>query len=181
MTLAPALFARGISLLKPHPAMGGEGNPPVPVEAWPLGDATPDPADRREALRLITHLHGDCWAVGGPGVSGAWPARTADISEGGLGLLLSRRFEPGTVLAVTLARSKRETICMPLARVRCVRSLGFDWKLGCAWANGLTIAELAELLGPAVLRRAGVLARTKRLLWLTGGLARAEHDSCLAL
>ncbi len=126
--------------------------------------------ERRGALRLTSHLDGDCRPASGAGAD-SWPACTADISESGLGLLVSRRFERGTVLALTLSRGRAEKVCMPLARVLSVHASGFQWKLGCAWASTLSRAELVYLLGSEAVQRAGIVARTECLLWLAGSTA----------
>src|SRR5207247_10210428 len=56
--------------------------------------------DRRDGKRSACRLEGQCRPVQNPQVAAAWPATILDISCGGFQLLLSRRFEQGTLLVV---------------------------------------------------------------------------------
>src|SRR4051812_32014146 len=78
----------------------------VPVEAAPV-DAEPaaaDVADRRATPRFPCSLETACkpamWAD-----DKLWDGRIKDISLGGMGLLVKRRFEPGTLLRVDVSQS----------------------------------------------------------------------------
>lgn len=75
-----------------------------------------------------------------------WTARARDISAGGVGLILRRRFEPGTGLALVLAGADAAVY----ARVVHVTALaGIGWMHGCQFVNPLTPEELNHLLLPA--------------------------------
>jgi PilZ domain len=82
-----------------------------------------------------------------------WPGTIRDVSRGGLGLVLGRRFEPGTALFVELGAAGGEDRRPLLARVVHVKRLGGGaWLLGCAFASRLGDDELRLLLalgGPA--------------------------------
>ncbi len=92
-----------------------------------------------------------------------WPTLLRDISGGGVGIRLSRRFEPGTLLALTLGPSLANTTSLPLARVQRVSSAGVYWWLGCAWADEMNEDDLYLLVGPR-LRRQGTLHKIRRKL-----------------
>jgi hypothetical protein len=68
-------------------------------------------------------------------------------------LVMSRRFEPGTRLAVELASALFGVSYLPLARVCWARAAGvLGWQLGCAWEGDLVQEELHPLVGPAAVR-----------------------------
>jgi hypothetical protein len=71
-----------------------------------------------------------------------WFAQVRDISKKGIGLILPRRFEPGTQLAVALY-SRIPAFSRTLeATVVHVAPLGENWAVGCAFAQGLSDDEL---------------------------------------
>ncbi len=75
-----------------------------------------------------------------------WTARARDISTGGIRLVLSHRFEPGTVLAVELLNAKQSIGREIAARVVYATAVGGSgWIIGCEFANRLSEAELAAL------------------------------------
>src|SRR5215831_18577049 len=60
-------------------------------------------ANRRVTVRYHSGLHASCEPLAARGKSGLdWRASVKDVSRGGLGLLLDRRFEVGTILTVDL-------------------------------------------------------------------------------
>jgi hypothetical protein len=76
-----------------------------------------------------------------------WAATLRDISAGGVGLILPRRFEPGMGLQVELGGAGPGTGKTLLARVVYVRHLPEgNWLLGCAFISPLSEHELDELL-----------------------------------
>jgi hypothetical protein len=80
-------------------------------------------------------------------LSAAWPVTIRDIGIGGCQLLLSRRFEPGTLLVVDLHDGQGQPGRMVLARVVRVTSLARGrWILGCAFTVPLTPDDLDSLL-----------------------------------
>jgi hypothetical protein len=80
-------------------------------------------------------------------LSAAWPVTIRDIGASGCQLLLSRRFEPGTLLVVDVQDGQGQPARMLLARVARVASLARGrWILGCAFSVPLTADDLASLL-----------------------------------
>jgi hypothetical protein len=104
-------------------------------------------SERRASARYLCRLQGKCQPVTAVETGNIWPLETVDVSVGGIGLRLARRFEPGTLLAMSLFGSGVESVRMVLARVRRVCPSGSCWLLGCAWTNELDTTELRSLLG----------------------------------
>ena len=98
--------------------------------------------DRRGSARYECNLEAACRPIA---MTGNWSGKTADVSARGVGLVLSRRFEPGTILSVSLCRPE-ESASLQLARVCQVRSEGLFWRVGCTWSGELTSDELQGLL-----------------------------------
>lgn len=77
----------------------------------------------------------------------SWEAVVRDISQSGLGLLVSRRFEPGAILAVELPRTGEATPHLVLARVVRVSPHGEGhWLVGCRMVHPLSRDEVRTLL-----------------------------------
>src|SRR5262249_32128353 len=98
--------------------------------------------ERRQSPRYECHLETSCQAAAA--LHGEnWPARVKDLSRGGAGLLVTRRFEPGTLLGLTLPDGTTGEHYTVLARVIHAhpQECG-DWLLGCAFADQLTEEEL---------------------------------------
>jgi hypothetical protein len=77
----------------------------------------------------------------------AWKTTICDVSRAGLGLVLPRRFEPGTVLFVELSLRGGEERRPLLARVvRVVRQAEGGWLLGCTFSSQLGEDELRRLI-----------------------------------
>ena len=100
--------------------------------------------DRREWLRFDCVLEAVCQPVA---AEFHWQGQASDISAGGVALVLARRFEPGTLLAIGLKGLALQSGCMPLARVQRAKAHGLYWQLGCTWADELGLEELKGLLG----------------------------------
>lgn len=87
-----------------------------------------------------------------------WPAVIRDVSTGGIGLVLSRRFERGTGLAIEVPPGEQlpgETL---LARVvHATRLADGKWLLGCAFVSTLSEEELQQLLSLARSQRQAAL------------------------
>ncbi len=115
----------------------------------------PSPAlDRRAAIRYACEVQGDCQPITQLEAGNRWPARLLNVSSTGVGLLLSRRFEPGTLLAVAVEPDGNSTRCLPLARVRRVRRHGNYWLLGCVWADELSDEDMRPLVTSSAVRSA---------------------------
>jgi hypothetical protein len=109
---------------------------------------TPSPQghERRAWVRFPCKIDTSCHSVGAAS-DRSWPATVKDLSAAGVGLALSRRFEPGTVLTVHLQNSTLSVSRTVIARVVRVRPLSNgEWGVGCEFANRLTDDELETLL-----------------------------------
>jgi serine/threonine protein kinase len=108
------------------------------------GRKAPTGEDRRKASRFSCDLDGACRPVGASRRT-RWKARVTDVSAEGLGLLLSRRFDPGTVLLLELRGARLETVSQLLLRVVRVQKAQRQWAVGCQLACRLKPAELQDL------------------------------------
>jgi hypothetical protein len=80
-----------------------------------------------------------------------WPATVRDISQGGIGLVAARRFEPKAVLAVEFPGADTSPADVLFARVVHATALdGGYWLLGCAFVSELSEFELQSLLHRAL-------------------------------
>jgi hypothetical protein len=101
--------------------------------------------ERRVWLRYAAELNTCCTEVGDDGQTGI-SAVIADISRGGLKVIASQRFEPGTVLSVELPAVSGESALAVLACV--VRSLPHgdtEWAMGCRLSGELSDEQLQAL------------------------------------
>jgi hypothetical protein len=116
----------------------------------PHGVSPSKPAvDRRAWVRYSCDLEASCIpANDDPEI--LWPARVVNISCGGVGLLLSRRFEPGFLLQVEL-QIPHKGFSRPLL-VQVLHATGHErggWLLGCSFPQPLTEEEVQQLSGPS--------------------------------
>jgi hypothetical protein len=72
-----------------------------------------------------------------------------DISKKGIGLLLPRRFERGTGLAIELPDGNAGNTRTVFARVINVRPYSGQWILGCAFASEIAEESLGRVVSPA--------------------------------
>src|SRR5437773_7238549 len=105
--------------------------------------------ERRAYVRLATDLAVTCRPSGRQPDVG-WPGRVRDISQGGVGLLLRHRFQPGTTLTVEMHGSGG-----PLLRAVTIRVIHATavvdgatscWLHGCAFDEPLDPAEVEALV-----------------------------------
>ncbi len=76
-----------------------------------------------------------------------WPARVRDLSSGSIGLLLTRRFEPGTLLVIELEKKTHSLTHTLVARVvHATAQNGGGWMVGCTLANRIAEDDLQALL-----------------------------------
>jgi serine/threonine protein kinase len=84
---------------------------------------------------------------GGPESEEFWPLVIRDVSNGGVGVLLARRFEPGTELSIEFSAGPGMDPRRLSARVvRVVAERDGHWLHGCAFPEKLTDDALEELL-----------------------------------
>src|SRR5262249_27459996 len=115
------------------------------IAAALTGDAPcPAGAERRASVRFPC-LHGTSCAMNvslhsdGEAPLEHWAATVQDISQGGMGLVVGRRFEKGTVLSVELQDAKGTNARSVLATVVRVLPQGLgQWLLGCVFSKPLT-------------------------------------------
>ncbi|GIW80662.1 MAG: hypothetical protein KatS3mg105_2469 [Gemmatales bacterium] len=111
----------------------------------PIPSEMPPAVERRVTVRFPTERDSFCQTIGDETCS--WIGKLSDISAGGLGVVLNRRFEPGTVLLLDVQVRNGRDYKTLLARV--VRTQPFSdglWTIGCVFARTLTDSEVRELL-----------------------------------
>src|SRR5947209_15861989 len=87
-------------------------------------EATPG-NERRVVVRYPCYLGTSCHALPGDAAT-EWPARVRDISTSGIGLLVRRPFEPGTLLGVDLVSEDESLTYTLLTEVMHTRAQGGD-------------------------------------------------------
>jgi len=111
---------------------------------WALPPSRTQPTSSPQANERRTYVRHFC-DIGA--VVDAWPARIQDISRGGVKVVLSRRFEVGTVLKLEVFVPSDESLYMLLAKVvHIVQEPTGSWGLGCAFVQEITDEEMQELL-----------------------------------
>jgi serine/threonine protein kinase len=131
-------------LLTARPRSGGSGTVPQPK-------SSPESKDRRAFVRHPLGF-GSCAAVetgalvGGRETEELWPLIVQDVSATGVGVMLARRFEPGTELTVELSVGESGPRSLPARVVRVVAQTGGHWAHGCLFTRPLSKDELSALL-----------------------------------
>jgi serine/threonine protein kinase len=102
--------------------------------------------ERRAKVRYPSSKEGRC----APALSGKghrWIARVHDVSTSGLSLIISRRFEPGTLLVLELEQRDAVAPRTMLVRVANARQQPRrKWLLGCSFVRGLEESALRQLV-----------------------------------
>jgi hypothetical protein len=75
-----------------------------------------------------------------------WPARVRDLSSGSIGLVLTRRFEPGTLLVIELEKKASNLSHTLVGRVVHATAQTNGWMIGCTLANKIAEDDLQALL-----------------------------------
>ncbi|MBY0527509.1 MAG: PilZ domain-containing protein [Gemmataceae bacterium] len=76
-----------------------------------------------------------------------WPARVRDLSSGSIGLVLTRRFEPGTLLVIELEKKTASLSHTLVGRVvHATAQTNGGWMIGCTLANKIAEDDLQALL-----------------------------------
>ncbi len=103
--------------------------------------------ERRACVRLQSNAKGSCQSLSMQREAD-WQAMVRDISCTGIGLLLPRRFEPGSLLAIELTEATEGRRRLLLGRVaRAEPQPDGNWLIGCTMANPLTEDEVRLLIG----------------------------------
>ncbi len=144
----PASFPEFLAALRGEVTDSGDARP----GGRPAGRTRSGASDRRGAVRyacslpivctinLSVHSEETEWL-------GQWDAQVVNLSVRGIGVRLSRRFEPGTALGVTLAsKDGRVRHTRQLRVVRVARADGRTWFVGGMLTEKLSREELRQLL-----------------------------------
>ncbi|MGE3803344.1 MAG: serine/threonine-protein kinase [Gemmataceae bacterium] len=120
--------------------------PPPPSEDDSDEDSgAPLKFDRRVTVRFPSTRKGMCRTIGDDEF--CWAGKVHDISAGGLCLILSRRFEPATVLAVEVHATDHKFSHVLMVRVVRVQPHTKQlWNVGCVFARSLSEIEVEDLL-----------------------------------
>jgi hypothetical protein len=102
-------------------------------------------ADRRQTERYPVNGDASCPFLS-PVVENFGPVRIRDVSMTGVGLLVSRKIEPGTLLAVTLASQARGFTKTVMVRVTHATPLSGGFLVGGAFTTPLTYQEMTTLV-----------------------------------
>jgi hypothetical protein len=128
----------------------------------PAAESLPTPSmlDRRQSKRYASQQEVSCRsAAGGPEGT---PAQVKDVSESGVGLLMARRFEPGSLVLLEVQGATASYPVCVLARVVRVgaRKAG-QWVIGCSFVDKISAEEFK------VLRAEGATsAKKNRRAWV---------------
>jgi serine/threonine protein kinase len=107
--------------------------------------ARPARQERRATVRYPASRGSTCQPLRGD-KKHSWRASLQDVSADGIGLIVSRRFEPRTTLVVELAATERNPARCLLVRVVRVSALSQRrWVLGCVFAARLDDDEVQTL------------------------------------
>jgi hypothetical protein len=118
---------------------------PRPQEAETGKGRLDEPADRRATERFPVNANASCPFLA-PVAEELGQVKIKDISMGGIGLVVSRRVEPGTLLAVTLANPARGFQKTVLVRVIHTAPQTGGYLVSGAFSTPLTYQELSTLV-----------------------------------
>jgi hypothetical protein len=104
-----------------------------------------DANDRRAAERMAVSAGTSC-AFAGQVTEGIGPVKVRDVSMTGIGLILSRRVEVGSLLAITLVNSAQKLSKTVLVRVAHVTDVPGGFLIGGTFTESLTYQELTALV-----------------------------------
>lgn len=104
-----------------------------------------EPGDRRAAERYPVNANATCPFLS-PVIEDFGPVKIRDISMQGIGLVVSRRIEPGSLLAVTLENKARNFTKTVLVRVVHVTAMGGGSVVGGTFVIPLTYQEMSTLV-----------------------------------
>jgi hypothetical protein len=113
----------------------------------------PTPGANRRAFVRHELGYGTCATIdtavfgGGEETEEIWPLTVRDVSTGGVGVVLARRFEAGTELTIELGTGPTSTPRrVPVRVVRIEPDSVGHWVHGCAFVSKLADDELTALL-----------------------------------
>jgi hypothetical protein len=105
----------------------------------------PEPADRRSADRFQVNADASCPFIS-PVVEDFGPVKIRDLSMAGVGLLMSRKVEPGALVAITLANTVKGFSKTVLMRVIHTTPVAGNYLVGGTFTTPLTYQEMSALV-----------------------------------
>jgi c-di-GMP-binding flagellar brake protein YcgR len=104
-----------------------------------------DPSDQRQWKRFPCDVSARCQLVASDDRE-QWPCKVLDISATGVGLLVEREIDSGTLLTVELHNAAGTTVLTMLACVvHLTRQSETEWALGCNFIRSLSEQDLRAL------------------------------------
>jgi hypothetical protein len=113
---------------------------PLPSSLRSVSEST---VDRRADPRLPCSMEVSVQPISGKGCDLWWLAEIQDVSQHGIGMLSTRRFEFGAFVAIHLANLDNSFSQTKTARVMHVVQRGDRWFVGCALNTPLDAEEMA--------------------------------------
>jgi hypothetical protein len=108
--------------------------------------ASPGTSPTIDGRRAWIRFHNDQRVLVTEHANTAWLGRVRDISSGGIGLTLRRRFTPGTELIVELETKAGCPRALSVRVAHSTQAVNDRWIVGCAFDSPLTEKELRDLL-----------------------------------
>ena len=133
-----------------RPATGRPGYPypdrAAPAKNEKVVEMSQQVGDRRQVERYPVTADTTC-PMAAPLAQDFGAARIKDVSQDGIGLLLTRHVEPGTVIVVALKNEVKKFFRFQLVEViHSTSQLGGGYLIGGVFLTPLTYEELAALL-----------------------------------
>src|SRR5262249_11356557 len=114
--------------------------------ALPAVDGQPPDPDRRAWVRYLCQLESCCQPLGLPKAGEQWAGRLRELCNGGVRVIVSRRFEVGTLLALETTGTGYSSQTLLSRVVHVLPDEGPLWSHGCSFTNPLSDEELRALL-----------------------------------
>jgi PilZ domain len=102
--------------------------------------------ERRAWVRFPSSQQASCRPMSLTTEELGWQGEIRDVSQGGIALVLSRRFEPGAVLMVELSSKAGESGRQIVRVVHATPETNGRWIVGCAFVNTLSEEELQAFI-----------------------------------
>jgi hypothetical protein len=113
----------------------------------PFQSGHPKRSERRAWVRFLSDQEVCCQPIANltaAEMEFGWLGRVRDVSRGGIALILSRRFEPGTILTIELSIKAKGRQLVRV--VHATLETKGRWIIGCAFASILSEEELQTFL-----------------------------------
>lgn len=120
-------------------------NTPLPFALQGL----PHPSERRIETRYPCSLEISCQPITAKGCDLWWLAEVKDVSKKGVGIVSTRRFEPGGYIALQLTNRVTQFEQTRTARVQHVAATNGKWFLGCLLQTPLDEDDMRLLISSA--------------------------------